>query len=111
MKCKETSDSLDSHLSCSRVKKKRWIEEETSIVTSDSCKAFVQSRQRPLSEEHARFYTASVVLGLEYMQQRNLMWRWDPSTALFPAMTGQQVPDLSFRKDQVCFLCPCRAGT
>ena len=35
----------------------------------------VQSRQKPLSEEHARFYAASVILGLEYMQLRSMMWR------------------------------------
>ena len=29
----------------------------------------------PLKEDQARFYTASVVLGLEYMQERNIMWR------------------------------------
>lgn len=42
--------------------------------------SLVQSRQRPLSEEHARFYAASVILGLEYMQQRNIMWRQIPTS-------------------------------
>jgi serine/threonine protein kinase len=36
---------------------------------------YLQSRSGPLKEDHARFYTASVVCGLEYMQERNLMWR------------------------------------
>ena len=36
---------------------------------------YLQSRPGPLKEDHARFYTASVVLGLEYMQERNLLWR------------------------------------
>ena len=34
-----------------------------------------QSRPTPLRDDHARFYAASVVCGLEYMQDRNLMWR------------------------------------
>jgi len=34
-----------------------------------------QSRPSPLRDDHARFYAASVVCGLEYMQDRNLMWR------------------------------------
>lgn len=36
---------------------------------------YLQSRPGPLKEDHARFYAASVVLGLEYMQERNLLWR------------------------------------
>ena len=32
---------------------------------------YLQSRPGPLKEDHARFYAASVVLGLEYMQERN----------------------------------------
>ena len=39
---------------------------------------YLQSRPGPLKEDHARFYTASVVLGLEYMQERNLLWRQVP---------------------------------
>ena len=40
---------------------------------------YLQSRPGPLKEDHARFYAASVVLGLEYMQERNLLWRRAPS--------------------------------
>lgn len=36
---------------------------------------YLQSRSGPLKEDHARFYAASVVCGLEYMQEHNLMWR------------------------------------
>ena len=48
-------------------------------------------------EDHARFYAASVVLGLEYMQERNLLWRLvDPrlSTAylLSPCLSKQDHP-------------------
>jgi hypothetical protein len=39
------------------------------------CFTRLQSRPGPLKEDQARFYTASVVLGLEYMQERNIMWR------------------------------------
>ena len=34
-----------------------------------------QSRAEPLPEEHVRFYAAAVVLGLEYMQNHDLVWR------------------------------------
>ena len=43
---------------------------------------YLQSRPGPLKEDHARFYAASVVLGLEYMQERNLLWRRAPSGRL-----------------------------
>ena len=39
------------------------------------CLCWPQSRPTPLRDDHARFYAASVVCGLEYMQDRNLMWR------------------------------------
>ena len=35
----------------------------------------VQSRAEPLPEEHVRFYAAAVILGLEYMQNHDLVWR------------------------------------
>ena len=34
-----------------------------------------QSRAEPLPEEHVRFYAAAVILGLEYMQNHDLVWR------------------------------------
>lgn len=42
---------------------------------------YLQSRSGPLKEDHARFYAASVVCGLEYMQERNLMWRYSHSSS------------------------------
>ena len=39
---------------------------------------YLQSRPSPLKEDHARFYAASVILGLEYMQERSIMWRCVP---------------------------------
>ena len=35
----------------------------------------LQTRTAPLGEEQARFYAASVVLGLEYLQDRKILWR------------------------------------
>ena len=34
-----------------------------------------QTRRAPLPESHARFYVASVVLALEYLHERNLVYR------------------------------------
>lgn len=45
---------------------------------------YLQSRAGPLKEDHARFYAASVILGLEYMQDRNLMWRYVHWTQMTP---------------------------
>ncbi len=44
-------------------------------VHSCASRTLPQSRPSPLRDDHARFYAASVVCGLEYMQDRNLMWR------------------------------------
>lgn len=35
----------------------------------------LQTRRAPLSESHARFYVASVVLALEYLHERHLVYR------------------------------------
>ena len=37
--------------------------------------AYLQGREGALSEEEAQFYTACVVLGLEYMHDREVAWR------------------------------------
>lgn len=37
--------------------------------------AYLQTRRAPLSESHARFYVASVVLALEYLHERHLVYR------------------------------------
>lgn len=34
-----------------------------------------QSRDSPLTEDQARFYAGCVIAGLEYMQDRNIVWR------------------------------------
>lgn len=35
----------------------------------------LQTRRAPLSESHAHFYVASVVLALEYLHERHLVYR------------------------------------
>lgn len=35
----------------------------------------VQARGRPLSETHARFYVASVIMALGYLHERHLVYR------------------------------------
>lgn len=39
---------------------------------------YMQSRPTAIREDSAKFYAAAVVLGLEYMQQHDLVWRYDP---------------------------------
>ena len=35
----------------------------------------LQTRKVPCSEGQVRFYAAAVVSGLQYLQERNLVWR------------------------------------
>ena len=35
----------------------------------------MQTRTRPLDEQHARFYAASVVLAFEYLHDRGMVYR------------------------------------
>lgn len=37
--------------------------------------AIEQTRRAPLQEAHARFYVASVILALEYLHERHLVYR------------------------------------
>ncbi len=39
---------------------------------------YMQSRPTAIPEDAARFYAAAVVLGLEYMQRHDLVWRHAP---------------------------------
>ncbi|DBA94882.1 TPA: cGMP-dependent protein kinase [Trebouxia sp. C0004] len=36
---------------------------------------YLQSRKTPCNEEQVRFYAAAVVSGLQYLQERNIVWR------------------------------------
>ena len=56
-----------------------------------------QSRPTPLRDDHARFYAASVICGLEYMQDRNLMWR----CALHSQWPGHE----TLHQEQHCTAC------
>jgi len=46
-----------------------------AIQTDDRRHICMQSRKTPCSEEQVRFYAAAVVSGLQYLQERNLVWR------------------------------------
>lgn len=45
------------------------------VVLGGELFAYLQTRRAPLQEHHARFYAASVVLALEYLHDRNLVYR------------------------------------
>jgi hypothetical protein len=36
---------------------------------------YLNDSKKPLGEEEAKFYAACVILGLEYLQERNIAWR------------------------------------
>ncbi len=40
---------------------------------------YLQQRNSPLREDAARFYAGCVVLGLEYMHDKGIIWRWGVS--------------------------------
>ena len=70
---------------------------------------YLQSRPSPLKEDHARFYAASVILGLEYMQERSIMWRCaspcTPVLLAFPARPMQRCRlAMSMQPTQTCRL-------
>eukprot|EP00884_Botryococcus_braunii_P004083 jgi/Botrbrau1/13676/Bobra.0378s0008.1 len=60
---------------------------------------YLQSRSTPLREDHARFYAACVVMGLEYMHDRNVMWRdLKPENLLVDTNGYVKLADFGFAK-------------
>lgn len=54
----------------------QWVYSAAGCVDCFSWAALcLQTRRAPLSESHARFYVASVVLALEYLHERHLVYR------------------------------------
>ena len=55
---------------------------------------YMQSRPTAIPEDAARFYAAAVVLGLEYMQRHDLVWRWPPPPPSFLHLSSALPVDL-----------------
>lgn len=47
----------------------------TELCCADLLAPCLQTRRAPLPESHSRFYVASVVLALEYLHERHLVYR------------------------------------
>ncbi|PNW85942.1 hypothetical protein CHLRE_03g199050v5 [Chlamydomonas reinhardtii] len=61
--------------------------------------SYLQTRSRPLEESHARFYAASVVLALEYLHDRDLVYRdLKPENLLIDLQGYVKVTDFGFVK-------------
>ena len=69
-----------------------------------------QFLRRPLSESQARFYAASVVLGLEYLHDRQLVYRdLKPENLLLDEAGYLKVADFGFIKKVRPCCCPSTA--
>ncbi|KAG2497546.1 hypothetical protein HYH03_004293 [Edaphochlamys debaryana] len=61
--------------------------------------SYLQTRTRPLDESHARFYAASVVMGLEYLHDRDCVYRdLKPENLLIDLQGYVKVTDFGFVK-------------
>ena len=59
-------------------KTSKWISDEKGwFRLGIRCRSLLRMQTRPdaIPEKAARFYAAAVVLGLEYMQRHDLVWR------------------------------------
>ncbi|GLC68711.1 cGMP-dependent protein kinase [Pleodorina starrii] len=61
--------------------------------------SYLQTRTRPLDENHARFYAASVILALEYLHDRDMVYRdLKPENLLIDLQGYVKVTDFGFVK-------------
>ncbi|KXZ43473.1 hypothetical protein GPECTOR_89g493 [Gonium pectorale] len=61
--------------------------------------SYLQTRTRPLDESHARFYAASVILALEYLHDRDMVYRdLKPENLLIDLQGYVKVTDFGFVK-------------
>ena len=59
----------------------------------------VQTRGGPLTEEQARFHAASVICGLEYLHEHNVVWRdLKPENLLIDRSGYLKIADFGFAK-------------
>lgn len=61
--------------------------------------AFLQGKERALSEQEAKFYAGCVILGLEYMHDRGIAWRdLKPENLLLDTAGYLKITDFGFAK-------------
>ena len=72
---------------------------EASIPRADPTTPAVQTRGGPLTEEQARFHVASVICGLEYLHEHNVVWRdLKPENLLIDKSGYLKIVDFGFAK-------------
>ena len=72
------------------------IAQAASSVLNDDV---AQTRGGPLTEEQARFHVASVICGLEYLHEHNVVWRdLKPENLLIDKSGYLKIADFGFAK-------------